>query len=928
MPKTVIRRAASIAIACAVSMSLHAAADTPRTVDVPAGELTAALKKLAEQSGVEFIYSADQLKGVHTGGVQGEYTAEKAVTRLLEGTKLKLTVRDSGALLISDINARPRSFTPSGYTPRYRLAQANASPPPPASTGSSATNATESSRSASLEEVVVTATRREENIRDVPISISAFSKAQMDVQGMRAIDDIARLAPGVQFGRGGGLGSDLGNSISIRGIASGAGQATTGVYIDDTPVQVGAVIAAGNFTDTAYPQLFDIERVEVLRGPQGTLFGSGSEGGTIRFITPAPSLTAASAYVRSEVSTTKGGAPGYEFGAAGGAPIIDGKLGFRASVWNRRDGGYVDLVNYYTGQVTQEDNNYTDSTSARFALAWQPIEDLTITPSFFFQDTKANGSSSFFLASDGLTGSVTPGGPPLPVFVQPYGNVDSGDYVDLRSQQWGRQRLTLPALKLNYTLGNVELLSNTSYYERKQSGQTDFQFFEAGVFAGLHFPNPIWANNPSIDHQDNRFFTQELRLQSVDKDARLRWVAGAFYSRTRTGFDRTIYAPYLGEMIAAGPVSNGCVPSRCVVERFGQPLAFGQYPLIWYANLQESQKALFGQVDFNITDHIIATAGVRHAKLTNEFNNKNGGAAPGVPFPTFQHVSSDSSATTPKFMLSYKSDNGALVYASATKGFRGGGSNVPLTARAACQESLRLVGLATTPSSYEPDSVWSYELGSKFTTSACLLQVDARVFQIDWSDQIRNLRLTNCTQSFTYNIGEVQSRGFDLAVQWRALDSLLLTLNGGYQEVKATKTIRLGTGTQNAVTKGDKLPGTQPTVNAAAQYTFDLRELPSYLRLDVNYNGKAARDWTFNPANSGYNQYQLFEDPSVTLTNLRLGTHLGDWDVSLFCNNLFNEQPILNKGRSTLTFFGVPSGMLTANTVRPRTAGVTAVLRF
>ena len=141
-----------------------------------------------------------------------------------------------------------------------------------------AQNAQQPSAAPALEEVLVTATRREESVRDVPISISAFNQAQMDVQGMRGVDDIARLAPGITFTRGGGFGSDLSNSISIRGISSLAGQATTGIYIDDTPIQVGAVVASGNFADNAYPQLFDVQRVEVLRGPQGTLFGSGSEG--------------------------------------------------------------------------------------------------------------------------------------------------------------------------------------------------------------------------------------------------------------------------------------------------------------------------------------------------------------------------------------------------------------------------------------------------------------------------------------------------------------------------------------------------------------------------------------------------------------------------------------------------------------------------
>ncbi|MCC7413837.1 MAG: TonB-dependent receptor plug domain-containing protein, partial [Gammaproteobacteria bacterium] len=250
--------------------------------------------------------------------------------------------------------------------------------------------------STGLEEVVVTATRRAESVQDVPVSVTVFSQEQMDIQGVKQVDDIARLSPSVQFGRGGGFGSDLGNFISIRGMGSFAGPATTGIYVDDTPTQVGATIASGSFTDNAYPMLFDIERVEVLNGPQGTLFGSGSEGGAVRFIQPAPNMSKSALYARTEVSGTTYGAPSYEAGIAGGAPLVPDVLGFRASVWTRHTGGYVDHVDYYTGNTVNPDNNYQDAVSLRLALGWQPVEGLMITPSFYYQRIKANGDNMFY----------------------------------------------------------------------------------------------------------------------------------------------------------------------------------------------------------------------------------------------------------------------------------------------------------------------------------------------------------------------------------------------------------------------------------------------------------------------------------------------------------------------------------------------------
>ena len=152
-------------------------------------------------------------------------------------------------------------------------------------------------------EIIVTATRRAERLQDVPISVSAFSQKTLDAQGLRSIDDLSRFSPGVTFTRNGLSGNynDASNSIAIRGIDSSAGAATTGIYVDDTPIQSRRI---GFGTQNAYPQLFDLKRVEVLRGPQGALFGAGSEGGTVRFIAPAPSLSAVSAYGRAEVAGT------------------------------------------------------------------------------------------------------------------------------------------------------------------------------------------------------------------------------------------------------------------------------------------------------------------------------------------------------------------------------------------------------------------------------------------------------------------------------------------------------------------------------------------------------------------------------------------------------------------------------------------------
>src|ERR1700729_1030055 len=201
----------------------------------------------------------------------------------------------------------------------------------------------------SLQEGVVTATRHEEALSKVPISVTALTQDAMDARGIKDFQDIARFTPGVSIDNSGT------NAISIRGISSSAGAGTTGIYLDDTPIQMRSL---GFNPDDTLPKTFDLDRVEILRGPQGTLFGAGSEGGTVRYIMTQPSLTTASTYVRTEASYTQYGQPSYEFGAAHGGPLIDRTLGFRASPWYRSDGGWIDRVDPTTDQTIAHNVNY------------------------------------------------------------------------------------------------------------------------------------------------------------------------------------------------------------------------------------------------------------------------------------------------------------------------------------------------------------------------------------------------------------------------------------------------------------------------------------------------------------------------------------------------------------------------------------------
>ena len=198
------------------------------------------------------------------------------------------------------------------------------------------------------------------------------------------------------------------------------------------------------------PAVFDLERVEVLRGPQGTLFGAGSEGGTVRYITPQPSLTDFSVYGKTELSTTENGRPSYEGGVAVGGPILEDELGFRISAWGRRDGGWIDKVDYMTGATLQSDSNSVNTYVVRAALRWQPLGSLSITPSVYYQSRDQNNLDQYWV---GLS------------------NPDRGIYKTATPENMAdKDHFVLPALKADWDLGSVELISDTSYFSRQRAG--------------------------------------------------------------------------------------------------------------------------------------------------------------------------------------------------------------------------------------------------------------------------------------------------------------------------------------------------------------------------------------------------------------------------------------------------------------------------
>jgi len=541
---------------------------------------------------------------------------------------------------------------------------------------------------AELEEVIVTATRRAEPLSKIAISVSTIGSQEMETRGIKEFDDLVRLTPGLNLSRQSATGA---NQISIRGISSDAGSGTTGVYIDDTPIQVRNLgFGAGN----AFPGLFDVERVEVLRGPQGTLFGAGSEGGTVRFIQTEPSLTRSSGSARAEVSTLRNGSPSYEVGAAFGAPISADRLGFRASAYYRREGGYIDAVGgtyqildpsgaaygdsvaFTRTNTYEKDVNWNDTLAFRAALKFAATNSLTITPSVFYQKHHVNdgaGTGSQFDLATSNSGSrdysrqYNYQGTPGTLYTAPNDPTATTtlNAMVAPNNQFGDDEFTLSALAISWDLGAVTLTSNTSYFDRTSVQWYDYtkgyaQFYSPQFFleadgvtsTGTYVPNG-WKSMARYDNTQGNF-VQEFRVQSNDTAARLTWVAGAFFSHNKQTAGEPINQNFLinSSWVGFYPTNwgygyygvNGGDPfgpgSTAAQNFFGDNMLDNAVSFLGQWQMVEEQLAGFAQADFKFTERVKLTLGVRVSSNKLDFDaaylgpENNANAPFGFPCPT------------------------------------------------------------------------------------------------------------------------------------------------------------------------------------------------------------------------------------------------------------------------------------------------------
>ena len=838
-----------------------------------------------------------------------------------------------------------------------------------------------------LEEVVVTATRQADTVNRVPLSISAQTQRSLDERGIHDIADLTATVPALNV-------SQLAPStsqVTIRGIANTTTAdtaPTTGFYLDDTPIQkrnTGGGVATNN--GTPLPPLFDLERVEVLRGPQGTLYGGSSEGGTIRYITPAPSLTRYSAYARAELSSTHDGGTNYNGGVAVGGPIITDKLGFRASVYGRRDAGWIDQVNPLTDQVVHTDINSREVRLFRGALTWAPTENARVTLAYlesrdhsdsvnfgYMDNTKypivepvtcynttaatpttpvnlpgivAFGAGACAAATAAGAANFTRPGYTYPV----YNNL--GPYRVLGNASAPSTTLVhIPTLTFDYNFAHMSFKSITSYVGDETKSVNLNNTFNGQRAIGVQgsqpggtaaatlakfYPTPTLAYDvegrygpfalragPAMSFQfpdapiDRDAFTgvnyrhgvsEEARFSSDGNAKPFSWVAGVFYSnmhgstRYYSDGDLTNYAQ---AFFGLQPIQRYGVPAL--------PAPNGALTVFDFhtQKLHDIEVAAFGEGNLWVTDKLRVTVGLRQSRVQFDYQNYEIGAGNGFLVATTANggISNGTTAEspfTPKFGAEYQITSNDMVYVTAAKGFRTGGVNVYVSPNV-CAVGLGFVGLTVNdiPQTYNSDSVWSYEAGTKLRLLGNRLQFNADAYRIDWSN-VQISTAIGCGVPFVVNGAGARSQGMELETQASIFNGLTANLSVGYDQAKYTQT---------AYGPKPSLPGNFPpvavalkdqpfpiapwTVNFGMRYEHELAtNVKGYARFDYRY----ASNYFNSIYGSASYSPDTYKARQVHTVNARVGVQYRDFEINVFANNLLNYDKgvTVAGGRGTCT---------------------------
>ncbi len=731
-----------------------------------------------------------------------------------------------------------------------------------------------------LEEVVVSAQKRgDQRLQDTSISIQAFGEQELKDRLVKDFKDLAFSIPGLQL-------QDIGpgdREYILRGINS-SGDSTVGVYYDE------AVITASNAEDgggrNAPIQMYDMQQVEVLKGPQGTLYGANSMSGTIRFITNKPKLDTFEGYLETELSSTRKGEENYGVNGMINIPIIDDVLAIRAVGWIKDMGGYIDAIRIESGPL--DDVNTEEVAGGRVHLRWTPNDDLMFTLSHTYQDMEVGGTFRFMKGPSNDLSSI--GFPPV--------NAGDLDNTGLTQDGWDDE-LNISSLVIEYKQDYGIFTAASSYFSRDLL----FRFDNTGVVAAVPFfatlfPEPFQGIQPV----DRNIWSTEIRFASAFENSPVQFVLGGFHSWDDQDWEAQ--AVNVGpDGLPAGPFT----PGREDDVSNGGNTIFGRID-----NTQIREYAVFGEVTYDFMDQFQILWGGRWFKSefdSNEFVTHPFSFSSAVPFA----VNSNSDSLTKftwKTTLSWFPTDDLRLFATRSLGARRGGLN---------NASLPLDQFAV-PEGFDPDEITNYELGVKWSLFDKRLQVNATAYHMEWDDiqleGIDDLGVVN----FIGNFGNATVDGIEFDATLQATDRLWLFLGWSYQDATLDEdNPDLGGGTTRPRgLKGDTLPNI-PDFQGSVSLQYEQPLWTDWLgqaRFDVVYRDNAQTEFNANiPTNIELGSYTTVNANFSLIENNR------GWRVNLFVENLTDE-------RADVDAFTTDVDQVGFVTTRPRTIGVNFSKRF
>jgi outer membrane receptor protein involved in Fe transport len=743
------------------------------------------------------------------------------------------------------------------------------------------------SPSDTLTEVIVTAEKRNSTVQDTPISVTAITGDQLQAQGVSDMKGVIAEVPGISM-RTSGPGQ---TELEMRGLASSGGSSpTVGFYLDDTP------LTAPPFTPTGKvvidPDLFDLNRVEVLRGPQGTLYGSGSMGGTIRLIPNEPELQKVEGNVDTLISGTQGGGVNPGINAMFNVPLVDNVLALRVVFTEKYTSGWIDRdvvanfpypVNPCPGwgtgctrgnvlayPITQSysDVNWENLTGGRAALLFKPNDALSIDLTGLYQKIRTGGPSYY----DQSTGASY-----------------ETHYQPANVAEPFSDSVSLTSLSVNYDLGFAKLTSASSYWRRNAGISQDSTEGVEGLIATV-FGVEEFVPNVFTERDTTYQFSQEVRLASSGS-SRFQWLVGGFYSNLKQLYDTYNAAPGFASLSLGGAAAN---PGGILFQS-DDPYFIKQF-------------AAFGEISYALSDAWKATVGLRHYDFrVNAGENQSGVFASGNAQAIVAAFGASFTGTVPKFNLEYQPTKDLTLYATAAKGFRPGAANAPIPTN---------IGCALTNTAYSPDSIWNYEIGEKAQLSDRRLTINSDFFYIKWSGVQQQITQA-CGYGVNANAGDARSYGPELEISARLTDGWSLSAAGTYTNSQITRVNPAIAAADPALVPGLPILNIPKyTANAALVYVHPITA-------DYDFTARLMDSYVGSSTDVAFSYQEL---PAYDIVNLRLGAVSKGLAGYFFVDNLTDERAALSVNTTSLSWVSPSTTRVSTN--QPRTIGIEGSYRF